>query len=48
MIDFDDVVKENVKERNPDSPEIPEYPYRILIARGSVSGKKNPLFNLIS
>ena len=48
MIDFDDVVKENVKEHNPDSPEIPEYPYRILIARGSVSGKKSPLFNLIS
>ena len=40
MINFDDFIIENIKEHNPDWPEIPEYPYRILIAGGSRSGKK--------
>ena len=31
MINFDDVVKENIKEHNPDSPRISDHPYRILI-----------------
>ena len=48
MINFDDVTKENIKEHNPNWPEIPDHPYMILIIRGSESGKINSLFNLIS
>ena len=29
-MNFDDVIKENKKEHNPNWPEIPDYPYRIL------------------
>ena len=36
---FDDVVKENIKKRNPNWPEIPDHPYRILIIGGAGSGK---------
>ena len=46
MINFNDFAKENIKEHNPNWPEIPDYSYRILIVR-SVSGKTNSLFNLI-
>ena len=46
MINFDDVVKETIKEHNPHWPQIPDHPYRILIIiRGSGSGKTNSLFN---
>ena len=31
MINFDDVTKENVEEHNPNWPQIPDHPYRILI-----------------
>ena len=48
MINFDDVIKENIKEHNPNWPQIPDNPYRILIAEGSASGKTNSLFNLIN
>ena len=48
MINFDDVVKENIKEHNPNWPQIPDHPYRILIIGGSGSGKTNSLFNLIN
>ena len=48
MINFDDVVKENIKAHNPNWPQIPDYPYKILIIGDSESGKKNPLFNLIN
>ena len=48
MIHFDNVAKENIKERNPNWPQIPDYLYRILIIGGSESGKVNSLFNLIS
>ena len=48
MINFDDVVKENIKEHNLNWPQIPDHPYRILIIRGSGSGKTNSLFNLIN
>ena len=39
MINFDDVVKENIKERNPNWPKNPDHPYRILMIGGSGSGK---------
>ena len=48
MINFDDVIKENIKEHNPNWPQIPNDPYRILISGGSGSGKTNSLFNLIN
>ena len=30
MINFDDAVKENIKEHNPNWPEIPHHSYKIL------------------
>ena len=45
---FDDVTKEKIKEHNPNCPQIPDHPYRVLIIEGSGSGKTNLLFNLIS
>ena len=48
MINFNDVTKENMKEHNPNSPQNPDHPYRILTIRGSVSGKTNSLCNLIN
>ena len=47
MIIFD-VIQENIKEHNPNWPEIADYPHRILIVVGSGSGKTNTLFNLTS
>ena len=47
MINFNDAVKDEAKEYNPNSPEILDHPYRILIIGGSGSGKTNSLFNLI-
>ena len=48
MINFDDVTKENIKEHNPNWPQIPDHPYRILIIVGSGSEKTDTLFNLIN
>ena len=48
MINFDDVTKENKKEKNSNWPQISDHPYRILIIGGSGSGETNSLFNLIS
>ena len=48
MVNFDDVVKENIKKYDPNWPEIADHPYRILITEGSGSGKTNSLFNLIN
>ena len=48
MINVDDVIKENIKEHNPNWPQIPVHPYRILIIGGSGSGKRTSLFNLIN
>ena len=48
MINFDDIAKENIKEHNPNWPQIPDHPYRILIIGGCGSGKTNSLFNLIN
>ena len=39
---------ENKKEHKPNWPYIPDHPYRILIIRGSRSGKTNTLINLIT
>ena len=47
MINFDDVIKENLKEHNPNWPEIPDHSYIILIIGASGSEKTNSLFNLI-
>ena len=47
MIKFDDVTKENIIENNKNWPQIPDYPYKILIVGGSQSEKTNSLFNLI-
>ena len=46
MIDF--VAKESINENNPNWPQIPDQSYRILIIKGSGSGKTNSLLNLIS
>ena len=55
MINFDYITKENVRKHNPNWPQIPDHPYRILIIRGSGLGKtnallksSNALLNLIS
>ena len=47
MINFDDITKENIKEYNPDLPQVPDHPNRLLILGGFESGKTNSLFNLI-
>ena len=43
MINFGGVTKENIKEQNPVWPQVPDRPYRLLIIRGSGSGKANTL-----
>ena len=48
IINFDNVTKENIKENNSNWPQIPDHPYRVLIAGGSGFGKTNSLFNLMS
>ena len=40
MINFDDVTIENIKEQNPNWPQIPDHLYRILIIGGSGSEKQ--------
>ena len=42
------VVNQNIKEHNPNWPQIPDHPYRILIIGGSGPGKTKSLFNLIN
>ena len=41
-----DVIKEETKKHNPNWPEIPDHPYRMLIIEDPGSKKTNPLFNL--
>ena len=48
MINFDDVIKKGTKGHNPNWPQIPDHPYRILIIWGSGSGKITSLFKLIN
>ena len=40
MINFDDVIRENIKEHNANWLDIPDHLYKLLIAGGSGSGKK--------
>ena len=40
MMTFNDFTKENIKELNPNAPQISDHPYRILIIGGSGSRKK--------
>ena len=47
QINFDDYADENKTKHNLKWPYIPDHPYRILIIRGSGSGKANALLNLI-
>ena len=47
MINFGEYVNENKTVHNKNWPYIPDQPYRILIIRGSGSGKTNALLNLI-
>ena len=39
MINLDDITKETIKANNPDWPQIPDHPYRILATGGQGSGK---------
>ena len=48
MFNFDHIIKEDIKEHNPNWPEIPDHPYRILTVGRSGSGKTNALLNLIN
>ena len=48
MINFDDVVKEHIKEHNQNWPRIHDHPYRTLMIGGFGFGKTNSLFNLIN
>ena len=38
MYKFDYITKEDIKEHNPNWPEIPDHPYRLLSIGGSGSG----------
>ena len=40
MINYDDVTKENMKEHNPNWPQIHDHSYRILIVEALDLGKK--------
>ena len=46
MFNLDDMTNENNKDHNRKWPYIPDLPYRMLIIRGSGSGKTNALLNL--
>ena len=48
MFNFDYITKEDIKEHNPNWPEILDHLYRISIVRVSVSRKTNALLNLIN
>ena len=48
MFNLGYITKKDIKENNPNWPEIHDHPYRILIIGGSGSGKTNVLLNLIN
>ena len=41
-------MQKDIKEHNPNWPEIPDHPYRVLLIGGSGSGKTNAILNLIN
>ena len=47
MIGYGDATKENINKHDPNWPQIPDHPYRMLIIRGSGSWKTNSLLNLV-
>ena len=47
MLSFD-YITEDTKGYNPNWPEIPDHPYRILIVGGSGSRKRSALLNIIN
>ena len=40
--------KKDIKEHNPNLPDVPDHPYGILIVQGSGPGKTNALLNVIN
>ena len=48
MLNSDYITTEYIKEHNLNCVEIPDHLYRILIVRGTGSGKTDALFNLIN
>ena len=48
LIKFVEITGENIKEHNPNQPQISDHSYRILIFGGSGSGKTNALLYLRS
>ena len=42
------MLQNKIQKNNPNYPQIPNHPYRILIVYSFVSGKTNSLFHLIS
>ena len=48
MFNFDYITREDINKHNPNWPEIPDHPCRILIIGGSGSGKTNAILNLIN
>ena len=48
MFNSDYITKEDIKEHNPNWPEVADNPYRILIVWGSQSGKTNAILGLIN
>ena len=40
MMNFDDIIKENIKEHNPNWSQIPDHPCKMIINGDSGSGKK--------
>ena len=48
MFNFDYIIKEDIKEPNPNWLQIPDHSYRMLTVGGSGTGKTNALLNLIN
>ena len=48
MLSFGYITKEDIKEHDPNWPEIPDHPYRILIIGRSGFRKTNAFLNLIN
>ena len=48
MFNFDYITKEDIKEHNPNWPQIHGHSQKILLVGGSWSGKTNAFLNLLS